>query len=141
MSEAFGASFIKLDEKGRVILPAKARADLSDGAYLTLGQDKCLFLFTKPQFDAFRQQNRAQAPPGMPAIAFDRIFFSGVVVQDPDKQGRITIAAALREYAGLTRELAVIGMEERMEIWDAGRWQTYMNQYIEQYAQLNEGVR
>jgi MraZ protein len=141
VSEAWGASFIKLDDKGRIILPSKARSSFKEGTYLTRGQDQCLFLFTKTQFDTYREHNRTQAPPGMPAIAFDRVFFSSVVPQDPDKQGRISIPTSLREYAGLTRELAVIGMEQRMEIWDADRWQSYLDQYVEQYSQLQEGVR
>jgi MraZ protein len=141
VSEAWGASFVKLDDKNRVILPPKVRAALADGTYLTRGQDECVFLFSRPQFDAHRERYRAQAPAGMPAMAFDRIFYSSVVVQDIDKQGRISIPQMLREYAGLTRDLAVIAMEERMEIWDAGRWQAYLDQYLEQYSQLGEGVR
>jgi MraZ protein len=141
MSEAWGASFIKLDDKNRIILPAKFRAALADGAYLTRGHDECVFLFSRPQFDTYREHTRAHAPPGMPAIAFDRVFYSSVVIQEPDKQGRITIPQMLRDYAGLSRDLAVIGMEERMEIWDGDRWQTYLSEFEPMYAKLSEGVR
>jgi MraZ protein len=141
LSEAWGTANIKLDDKNRMILPAKARASFADGTYLTRGQSECIFLFTRSQFDAYREMNRNQVPQGMPAIAFDRIFFSSVVAQDQDKQGRIGIPQSLREYAGLTRELTVITMEARMEIWDTERWQVYLDQYAKPFSQLVEGVR
>ncbi|MDR3360211.1 MAG: division/cell wall cluster transcriptional repressor MraZ [Bifidobacteriaceae bacterium] len=141
MSEAWGASFVKLDEKGRVILPAKTRAALAGGTYLTRGYDRCVFLFSKPQFDAHRERIRAETPPEMPAIAFDRMFFRSVVTQDIDKQGRITIPPLLRQYASLERDLVVIAMEARMEIWDAANWQAYEDQYIDLYAQMGKGAR
>jgi MraZ protein len=141
VTEAWGASFVKLDEKGRVILPSKARASLSQGTYLTRGQDRCVYLFSRPQFDAYRDKIRAAAPENMPAVAFDRVFFSSVVVQDMDKQGRITVPAILRDYASLERELAVLGLEDRMEIWDLGHWQSYLDQYLDPFSQPVEGVR
>ncbi|MDR1799765.1 MAG: cell division/cell wall cluster transcriptional repressor MraZ [Bifidobacteriaceae bacterium] len=141
MSEAYGEQFIKLDEKGRIILPSKARPAMADGVYLTRGQSQCIYLFSKPQFEAHRQYNREHAPAGMPAIAFDRIFYSSVVNQDMDKQGRITVPPAQRQNAGLERDLAVIGLEERIEIWDAAAWRAYLDQYTAQYAALVEGVR
>ncbi|MDR2114378.1 MAG: division/cell wall cluster transcriptional repressor MraZ [Bifidobacteriaceae bacterium] len=140
MSEAWGASFIKLDEKNRVILPSKARPALADGVYLTRGQEQCVYLFSRPQFDAHKEKNRQETAPGVPLRAFERVFFSSVVTQDLDKQGRITVPALLREYAGLERELVVIGMDDRMEIWDAGRWQAYLDQYLEQYSWPDEVV-
>jgi MraZ protein len=141
VTEAWGASFVKLDDKKRVILPAKARAALAAGTYLTRGYDRCVFLFSKPQFDSHRERIKAQTPPDMPAIAFDRMFYSSVVTQDIDKQGRIVIPSALREYASLERELAIIAMDQRLELWDAANWQAYQDQYIEPYSQLGQGVR
>ncbi|MDR2374529.1 MAG: division/cell wall cluster transcriptional repressor MraZ [Bifidobacteriaceae bacterium] len=141
MRGALGESLIKLDDKGRIILPAKARGALTDGVYLTRGQGECVFLFSEAQFDLYTEQNRAAAPPGMPAIAFDRVFYSGVVVQDMDKQGRVLVPPNLREYAGLSRDVAVIGLKQRLELWDAARWRAYLNDYTPQYSELSEGVR
>ncbi|MDR1824962.1 MAG: division/cell wall cluster transcriptional repressor MraZ [Bifidobacteriaceae bacterium] len=141
MSDAYGESLIKLDDKNRIIVPANARAALADGVYLTRGQNQCLFLFSKTQFEAYRLANRARAPEGMPAIAFDRIFYSSVSAQEMDRQGRVTIPPALRQYAGLERDLAVIGLEERLEVWAAATWQAYLDQYTELYSALEEGVR
>ncbi|MDR3202939.1 MAG: division/cell wall cluster transcriptional repressor MraZ [Bifidobacteriaceae bacterium] len=141
MVAAFGTFWQKLDEKGRIILPAKSRAELAGGTYLARGQDRCLFLFSAAQFDAYRGEMAADAPPGMPALAFDRIFFSSVVGQEPDKQGRITLPPDLRDYAGLERDLAVIGLEKRLEIWDAARWNSYLDQYVGDFSGLSDGVR
>jgi MraZ protein len=141
VGEAFGEFLIKLDDKGRVILPAKLRDQLHTGAYLTRGQDKCLFLFSSEQFVAYRERNREAAPAGMPALAFDRVFYSSVVTSKVDNQGRVTIPPKLRSYAALDRELAVVGLEERLEIWDAQRWQGYLDRYTEQFAALQDGIR
>jgi MraZ protein len=137
----YGTFFVKLDEKGRIVMPAKARSELIDGAYLTSGQDRCLFLFTESQFTAYRDQMALNAPPGMPALAFDRVFFSSVVAGSVDKQGRLAIPPKLRDYAGLDRELAVIGLATRMEIWNAETWQTYLDYHEADYSALREGVR
>jgi MraZ protein len=141
MVAAFGTSWQKLDEKGRIILPAKSRPELAAGTYLTRGQDRCVFLFSEAQFEAYRQETALNAPPGIPPIAFDRVFFSSVVAQDIDKQGRITVPAELRDYAGLERELAVVGLAKRMEIWDAKRWNSYLDLYVAEFSDLSEGVR
>jgi MraZ protein len=141
MVAALGTFMQKLDDKGRLILPAKARPDLADGAYLTRGQGNCLFLFSTSQFDAYRDLMARNAPVGMPAMAFDRVFFSSVVRGELDKQGRITIPAELRKYAGLARDLAIIGLARRMEIWDATRWNEYLETYEADFSALSEGVR
>jgi MraZ protein len=141
MVAALGTFLLKLDDKNRIILPAKARVDLAPGTYLTRGQDRCVFLFSEQQFADYRQEMADQAPPGMPAMAFDRVFFSSVVPQNLDKQGRLTIPSDLRDYAGLDRELAVIGLEKRMEIWDAAAWTAYLDQYIAEFSALSDGVR
>jgi MraZ protein len=141
VSEALGESFIKLDDAGRVILPSKIRPAMAEGTYLTKGQGDCVFLFSKSQFNAYRERNRAEVPPGMAALDFDRVFYASVVVQNIDRQGRISIPSRLRHYAGLVRELAVIGLETHLEIWDADRWSAYLENIQRQYSELKEGVR
>ncbi|MDR0432150.1 MAG: division/cell wall cluster transcriptional repressor MraZ [Bifidobacteriaceae bacterium] len=141
MPAAFGEFRLKLDEKGRIVLPAKTRPQLAGGTYLTRGQDRCLFLFSEDQFAAYRERMAEDAPSGMPAMAFDRIFYSSVAAADVDKQGRLTIPPALREYAGLERDLVIVALERRMEVWSAGAWDAYYERYVTPYAALNEGVR
>ncbi|MDR2379969.1 MAG: cell division/cell wall cluster transcriptional repressor MraZ, partial [Bifidobacteriaceae bacterium] len=123
MSEAWGGFSVKLDDKHRVIVPPKARPALEiGGTYLTRGQDRCIALFSRPQFDEYREKIRLSVPADMPAVAFDRLFFNSVVTQDMDKQGRVTIPLKLREYASLDRDLMVTLLDNRIEIWDAGKW-------------------
>ncbi|MDR1152662.1 MAG: division/cell wall cluster transcriptional repressor MraZ [Bifidobacteriaceae bacterium] len=141
MAAAFGEFRLKLDEKGRIILPAKTRPQLADGTYLTRGQDRCLFLFSDAQFEAYRRHMADNAPTGIPPMAFDRIFYSSVVAADLDKQGRLTVPAPLRQYAGLERDLVIVALERRMELWDAAAWDSYYDRYVLSYSTLNEGVR
>lgn len=112
----------KLDEKGRIILPAKFRDEFSGGLVLTRGQDRCLYVFSIREFEALNEKI-AQAPiSSKVARDFLRSLLSGATDEVPDKQGRVTIPAMLRDYASLGRDLAVIGMGNRAEIWDAKAW-------------------
>jgi MraZ protein len=141
MVQAFGVIRQKLDEKGRIILPAKSRPEFAAGYFLAEGQDRCVFLFTDLQFQAYRDQMAASAPQGMAPIAFDRMFYSSVVAGSPDKQGRLNIPSELRTYASLVRDLVVVGLPGRMEVWDAGTWDAYRTLNVATYSSLTEGVR
>ncbi|MDR0945582.1 MAG: division/cell wall cluster transcriptional repressor MraZ [Bifidobacteriaceae bacterium] len=136
MVTALGTFLQKLDEKGRIVLPSKARAELSEGGYLTRGQTHCVYLFSERQFQAYRDQMREQVPEGMPAAAFNRLLFASVVSITPDKTNRVSIPEPLRQYARLERDLAVLGLEDRMEIWDAQSWQDYQAKYERQFSDL-----
>src|SRR5699024_6748605 len=109
----------KLDDKGRIILPAQFREAMSGGMVITRGQDRCLDAF--PLHDSKATHDRPlQAPPSSKqGRDYIRVFLSGASDEVPDKQGRVTIPAILRKYAGLDRELAVIGSASKIEIWDA----------------------
>ena len=139
MSEAWGSFAVKLDDKGRIFLPAKARNLMAAGTHLTKGQDGCLFLFSPDQFTHYLDNRREQVPPNLPPLALDRVLFHSVVTQDPDKQGRISVPAQLRKYAGLDREGMVIGLEDRMELWDVGRWEAYLETYEKVFAAMDQG--
>ena len=99
----------RLDDKARLILPAKFRAELADGLVLTRGQERCLYVFSAEEFARVHEQMRAAPLSSKQARDYIRVFLSGASDEVPDKQGRITIPASLRSYAGLGRELAVIG--------------------------------
>ena len=105
----------RLDEKARLILPAKFRAELADGLVLTRGQERCLYVFSAQEFARVHEQMRAAPLSSKQARDYIRVFLSGASDEVPDKQGRITIPASLRSYAGLDRELAVIGAGSRAE--------------------------
>ena len=130
----------KLDDKGRLTLPAKFRDELRGGLMITKGQDHCLYVFTR---DAFADMARkvASAPlTSEAARVFQRNLFSGTDEQVPDGQGRIAITPELRRYARLTKECVVIGAFTRAEIWDAQSWQAYQEEHEDEYAKAREEV-
>ncbi|WP_093183351.1 division/cell wall cluster transcriptional repressor MraZ [Sanguibacter gelidistatuariae] len=148
MSESFGGSpslllgtyTPRLDEKGRLILPAKFRAQLAPGLVMTRGQERCLFLLPMDEFRRMYEQIRQAPVTSKQARDYLRVFLSGASDEMPDKQGRISIPANLREYAGLGREVAVIGAGTRVEIWDASSWDAYLAEQEAGYADTAEEV-
>jgi MraZ protein len=111
-----------LDTKGRVILPARYRDQLAEGAYVTKGRGGCLSVFTPEDFEDVASQVREQSKRGAKELNAARVFFSGALEVRPDKQGRVALPQNLREYAGLSREVVVAGVFSRIEIWDRDRW-------------------
>jgi MraZ protein len=130
----------RLDEKGRVILPAKFREELADGLVLTRGQERCLYVFSIREFERVHEQLRAAPLSSKQARDYIRVFLSGASDEVPDKQGRVTIPPPLREYAGLDRELAVIGAGTRAEIWDAQAWNDYLTEKEAVFSDTEEEV-
>ena len=128
----------RLDEKGRLILPAKFREELAEGLVLTRGQERCIYVFSQKEFERVHEQMREAPLSSRQARDYIRVFLSGASDEVPDKQGRITIPPALRSYAGLGRELAVIGAGTRAEIWDAGAWQTYLEEQETAFSETDE---
>jgi MraZ protein len=130
----------KVDDKGRLILPAKFRAELADGVVLTKGQDRSLVLWPIAEFEAAAGRIREASQSNAAVRAYSRVLFSSAFDQIPDKQGRITLPATLREYAGLERECIVVGNHRTVEIWDEQAWQEYLRAQDEQFAGLSEEV-
>lgn len=130
----------RLDEKGRLILPAKYREELAEGLVLTRGQERCLYVFSIHEFERVHEQLRAAPLSSKQARDYIRVFLSGASDEVPDKQGRVTIPPPLREYAGLDRELAVIGAGTRAEIWDAQAWNEYLNEKEAVFSDTEEEV-
>ncbi|GAA4681612.1 division/cell wall cluster transcriptional repressor MraZ [Pseudonocardia yuanmonensis] len=130
----------RLDDKGRLTLPAKFRDELRGGCMVTKGQDHCLYVFTREAFTEMATKVASAPLTSESARAFQRSLFSGTDEQNPDGQGRIAIAPELRRYAGLTKECVVIGAFTRVEIWDAQSWQEYQERHEEDYAKAQEEV-
>lgn len=130
----------KLDDKNRVIFPAKFRADFSDGMVLTRGQERCIYAFPSREFQQLYDRAR-QAPVSSKNVrSYLRVLLSGASDETLDGQNRITIPASLREYAGIERDLAVIGLGTRVEIWDATSWQEYLAAEESSYSDTSEEV-
>ncbi|NCW41473.1 MAG: transcriptional regulator MraZ [Actinobacteria bacterium] len=117
----------KLDDKGRIILPAKFRDELSAGVVVTRGQERCLYVFSKSEFESVHDKIRQAPVTSEEARKYLRLFLSGAADDTPDKQGRVLVPQLLRDYAGLTKELVIIGVGSRAEIWDAASWQEYLS--------------
>lgn len=129
-----------LDDKGRLILPAKFRDELAGGVVITKGQERCLYVFPAAEFQRIADQLHQTPVTHKAARAYTRVFFASAHDEVPDRQGRVTIPAHLREYAGLDRELAVIGASSRVEIWDRRSWDSYLTGSEEAFASIEEGV-
>lgn len=130
----------RLDAKGRLILPAKFREKLEEGLVLTRGQERCLYVFTMAEFERIHEQLRSTPLSSKQARDYIRVFLSGASDEVPDKQGRITIPAPLRTYAGLDQELTVIGAGTRAEIWSTQAWQAYLQEQEAAFSDTDEEI-
>lgn len=114
-----------IDEKGRVSVPAKFREDLGNSFIVTKGLDNCLFIYSKNEWSTFETKLKTLPLTNPNVRNFIRFFFSGATECELDKHGRINIPQNLREYAGLTKDTAIIGVSTRVEIWDRQKWNGY----------------
>lgn len=130
----------RLDDKGRLFLPAKFRDELAGGVVLTRGQERCLFVFPRAAFSAKAEELQSASLTSKAARDYGRMFFSSASDEVPDKQGRVTVPQPLRQYAGLERDCVVIGANTRLEIWDAAAWAAYEAEQEQLFAEQDEGV-
>lgn len=130
----------RLDEKGRIFLPAKFRDQLNEGLVLTKGQDRSLIVWPLHEFEAYSQRLNEASRSNAKVRSHMRVFFSSAFDQTPDKQGRVTIPPQLREYAHLERDVVVVGNNTTVEIWDAGAWEAYLTENESDFANQSEEV-
>ena len=130
----------RLDDKGRLFLPAKYREELASGLVLTKGQERCLYVFPEPEFGRITEALRTAPVTAKAVRDYSRVFFASASDEIPDKQGRITIPLSLRNYAALDRDCVVIGANTRLEIWDATAWNTYLEQQEDAFSDASEEV-
>ena len=130
----------RLDDKGRLILPAKFRDELADGLVITKGQERCLNVWPTAEFARMTEGLRSAPVTSKAVRDYQRILFAGASDETPDKQGRVTIPPALREYAGLDRECVVIGANTHVEVWAASAWDEYSAAQEDVFSQMSEEV-
>ena len=130
----------RLDDKGRLFLPAKFRDELAGGVVITRGQERCLYVFTKTAFAAKAEELQHQSLSSKAARDYSRMFFSTASDEIPDKTGRVTLPQPLRQYAGLTKDCVVIGANTRLEIWDAAAWAAYEAEHEQAFSDQDEGA-
>lgn len=130
----------RLDDKSRLVLPAKFRDQLAEGLVITKGQERCLYVWPAAEFTAVTER-LGQAPVTSKSVRdYMRVLFAGACDELPDRQGRITLPAALREYAGLRRDCTVIGANTRVEVWDSTAWRQYLAAQDDSFAELSQEV-
>ena len=130
----------KLDDKGRVILPARFREDMERGIVLTRGQEHCIYAFPAQEFEQMTVELRRAPLSSKQARDYVRVLLSGAYKEVPDKQGRITLPPDLRKYAGLDRELTVIGAGSRAEIWNSQAWNDYLSVQEDVFSQTENEI-
>lgn len=116
----------RLDDKSRLVLPAKFREGLAAGLVLTKGQERSIVVWPAAEFASYAERLNVASRSDAQVRAYLRVLFSGAFDEIPDRQGRITVPPALREYAGLHREVVVVGNGSTVEMWDADTWNTYL---------------
>lgn len=127
-----------LDDKGRLAIPTKFRADLSKGAVVTRGLDTSLFLFPKEEWDKLAQK-LASLPLGQSnSRAFARLMLAGAMDVEVDKQGRVMLPEYLRAYAGLQKSVVIAGLYTRLELWDETSWNAYKSKMEEDAESVAE---
>jgi len=131
----------KLDEKGRIILPAKFAEDFAGGVVMARGQEHAIYVYSQREFESLVERMQQQAPAlGKKGRDYLRLFLSGATQEIPDGQRRVTIPPMLREYSGLDRDLTVIGAGTRAEIWDTAAWNSYYSNAESDFADADEEV-
>jgi transcriptional regulator MraZ len=136
----FGTYTPKLDDKGRLILPAKFREQLAGGLMVTRGQEHCLYVWPQDEIARITERLREAPVSNKATRDYVRMFASAASDETPDKQGRITIPTQLREWASLSKDVVVIGAMTRLEIWDEAAWNSYSEGHEESFAELSDEV-
>ena len=111
-----------IDPKGRVIVPSKFRDALGEEFVVTKGLDGCLFVYDNKEWSAFEEKLKGLPVTNKDARSFVRFFLAGATTVEVDKQGRILLPGVLREFAALTKDVVLIGVASRVEIWSKERW-------------------
>lgn len=116
-----------LDAKGRVIMPSKFREALGSVFYITKGLDRNLLVFSTDAWNSFYEKLSKLPMADKNARGFSRLFLSGAAECEADKQGRILLPSNLRAYAGITKDVTIIGNGDKIEIWSSENWNSYID--------------
>lgn len=130
----------KIDAKGRVALPAKFRSQLGQGLVMARGQERCVYLLPFDEFRRIASQIQRTSVGNKAAREYLRVFLSGAVDQEPDRQGRVVVPQMLRDYANLGSDIVVIGVGTRAELWNKDAWESYLAQKEEGYSDIADDV-
>ena len=127
-----------IDAKGRLIIPSKFRESLGEGFVITKGLDGCLFAYDNQEWNAFEEKLRALPLSRKDNRQFARFFLAGAAEVEVDKQGRILIPSNLREFAGLLKDVGLVGVASRVEIWSKEKWDSLQEEDDEAVEDIAE---
>ena len=130
----------KIDAKGRMALPAKLRSQRGSGMVMARGQERCVYLLPQSEFRRIAVQIQRTSMGNKAARDYLRVFLSGAVDQEPDKQGRVLVPQMLRDYANLGSDIVVIGVGTRAEIWNRQAWEDYLADKEQGYSDIADDV-
>jgi MraZ protein len=140
----YGEHLHSIDDKNRVIIPARFRAPLEEAdsqiLYLTKGFEECLFVFPEKEWKQLESKFKAMAFTKRENRKFQRIFFAGAQQALPDKQWRILVPDYLKEFGGLSKEIMIVGVSNRIEIWDKVKWAEFYKSSKEDYEEIAENL-
>ena len=138
----YGEFIHQIDRKGRLVLPSKirevAKSNFIDKFFITRGLDRCLFMFSEDEWRSQEQKFKVMPFTKSESRKFNRLYFSGAVEIVYDKQGRILIPQYLKDFAGIKRDIVVIGVSNRIELWSKDKWQEFYNTSSESFEQISE---
>jgi MraZ protein len=133
-----------IDRKGRIILPSRfreiAKANYIEKFFVTRGLDKCLFMFSEDEWHAQEQKFKGISFTKQQARTFNRLYFSGAQEIIPDKQGRILLPAYLKDYAQIKREVVIVGVSNRIEIWPKDKWNEFYSNSRQSFEEIAEKI-
>ena len=129
-----------IDNKGRLIIPSKIRLEMGEKIVITRGLDGCLFGYNEKTWDSIMQKLNTLPFTKRDARNFTRFMTSGATTLEFDKQGRINIPSYLNEYAALLKEVVIVGVVNRIEIWSKDKWEEFMNSNVESLSDISENL-
>ncbi|MDD2392099.1 MAG: division/cell wall cluster transcriptional repressor MraZ [Bacilli bacterium] len=128
-----------IDDKGRLIIPSKIRYELGESFIITRGLDKCLFIYTKEEWNRILLKYK-DLPNTKEARNFMRVFLSGATETEFDKQGRINIPSMLTKSAELKKDCVIIGVYDRIEIWNKDRWENFITENEDNFSDIADSL-
>lgn len=129
-----------IDDKGRLIIPAKFREELGDEFIVTRGIENCLFAYSKKDWEKIVEKLESLPFTKRDARSFNRFFLSGATNAEIDKQGRINITSPLVSYANIKKECVIIGVGDRLEIWSLEDWNNFFNSAKDNMSDIAENL-
>ena len=129
-----------VDDKGRIVMPARFRDRLKAGVVVTKGQERCLFVFPMDRWEEEVAKVNRLPRTNRRNRNYARSFFGAATDQKTDKQGRLQVPQALRSYAGIDKDVVVLGVADRVEIWDVASWEAVSSEADDSYADIEEAL-